>query len=207
MEVHESVIRDGLPQLPRPLIGLREPHGQNTLLMRAEDGNARTLRDNLEKLGFFGSRCDMSREDPQTGSVIGAGVIIVDTDHPEPATVSVLAASPASIIALIGHESRSRLQRALEIEPFSILMKLAGQLFFAFNEHQRRRHLRDELSTARGRLGARRIFVKAIIHLMGTYGFDDDEAHQHLRKESMRRRISVEAFRKACSLRTRTPSD
>ena len=71
-------------------------------------------------------------------------------------------------IALIGHESRSRLQRALEIEPFSILMKLAGQLFFAFNEHQRRRHLRDELSTARGRLGARRIVVKAIIHLMGT---------------------------------------
>jgi AmiR/NasT family two-component response regulator len=181
-----------LPQLPRPLIGLRQPHGQNTLLMRAEDGNARTLRDNLEKLGFFGTHRDVSREDPQTGSVIGAGVIIVDTDHPEPATVSVLAASPAPIIALIGHESRSRLQRALEIEPFSILMKLAGQLFFAFNEHQRRRHLRDELSTARGRLGARRIVVKAIIHLMGTYGFDDDKAYQHLRKESMRKNISVE---------------
>jgi AmiR/NasT family two-component response regulator len=198
VEVHEGVIRDGLPQLPRPLIGLRQPHGQNTLLMRAEDGNARTLRDNLEKLGFFGSRCDVSREDPQTGSVIGAGVFIVDTDHPEPTTVSVLAASPAPIITLIGHESRSRLQRALEIEPFSILMKLAGHrgvftsLFFAFNEHQRRRHLRDELSTARGRLGARRIVVKAIIHLIGTYGFDDDEAYQHLRKESMRRRISVE---------------
>jgi hypothetical protein len=68
----------------------------------------------------------VSREDPQTGSVIGAGVIIVDTDHPEPATVSVLAASPAPIIAPIGHESRSRLRRALEIEPSSILMKLAG---------------------------------------------------------------------------------
>jgi AmiR/NasT family two-component response regulator len=56
-------------------------------------------------------------------------------------------------------------------------------LFFAFNEHQRRRHFRDELSTARGRLGARRIVVKAIIHLMGTYGFDDDEAYQHLRRK------------------------
>jgi AmiR/NasT family two-component response regulator len=138
--------------------------------MMAEDGNARTMRDNLEKLGLFGSRCDVSREDPQTSSVIaGAGVIIVDTDHLEPATVSVLAASPAPIIALIGHESRSRLQRALEIEPFSNLMNLAGHrgeftsLFFSFNEHQRRRHLRDELSTARGRLGARRIVVKAII--------------------------------------------
>jgi AmiR/NasT family two-component response regulator len=42
---------------------------------------------------------------------------------------------------------------------------------------------------ARGRLGARRIVVKAIIHLIG---FDDDDAYQHLRKESMRKRISVE---------------
>jgi AmiR/NasT family two-component response regulator len=93
------------------------------------------------------------------------------------------------------HEGVICLQRALEIEPFSILMKLAGHrgvftsLFFAFNEHQRRRHLRDELSTARGRLGARRIVVKAIIHLIG---FDDDDVYQHLRKESMRKRISVE---------------
>ena len=81
-----------------------------------------------------------------------------------------------------------------------ILTKPAGyrgvftSLFFAFNEHQRRRHLRDELLTARGRLGARRIVVKAIIHLMGTYGFDNDEAYQHLRKESMRMSISVEYF-------------
>jgi AmiR/NasT family two-component response regulator len=199
VEVHEGVITDGLPQLPRPLHGLRQPRGQNTLLMMAVDGNARTLRDNLEKLGFFVSGCDVSREDPQTGSVIaGAGVIIVETDHLEPATVSVLAASPAPIIALIAHESPSRLQRALEMEPFSILMKLAGHrgvfasLFFAFNEHQRRRHLRDELSTARGRLGARRIVVKAIIYLIGIHGFDDDEAYRHLRNESMRKRISVE---------------
>ena len=27
---------------------------------------------------------------------------------------------------------------------------------------------------------------------MGTYGFDDDEAYRHVRKESMRKRISVE---------------
>jgi AmiR/NasT family two-component response regulator len=79
-----------------------------------------------------------------------------------------------------------------------VLTKPAGHrgvftsLFFAFNEHQRRRHLRDELSTARGRIDARRIVVKSIIHLMETYGFDNDEAYRHLRKESMRRSISVE---------------
>ena len=182
--------------IQRPMVNFR---GKNALMMMAEDGNARTLRDILEKLGFFVSRCDVLSENPQTDSAIaGAGVIIVDTDHLEPAAVSLLASPAAPIIALIGHESPSRLQRALEIEPFSILMKPVGHhgvftsLFFAFNEHQRRRHLRDELSTARGRLGARRIVVKAIIHLMGIYGFDDDEAYQHLRKESMRKRISVE---------------
>ena len=78
-----------------------------------------------------------------------------------------------------------------------VLRKPAGHrgvftsLFFAFNEHQRRRHLGDELSTARGRLGARRIVVKAIIYLIGIHGFDDDEAYRHLRKESMRKRMSV----------------
>jgi AmiR/NasT family two-component response regulator len=182
--------------IQRPMLNFR---GQNALLMMAEDGNARTLHDILEKLAFSVSRCDVSSEGPQTElAIAGAGVIIVDTDHLEPATVSLLAGSAGPIIALIGHESPSRLQRALEIEPFSVLMKPVGHhgvftsLFFAFNEHQRRRLLRDELSTARGRLSARRIVVKAIIHLMETHGFDDDEAYRHLRKESMRNRISVE---------------
>ena len=173
MEVHEGVIRDRLPQLLARCMAFASRAARTRFGRWWRNGNARTLRDNLEKLGFFVSRCDVSREDPQTGSVIaGAGFIIVDTDHLEPATVSVLAPSPAPIIALIGHEFPSRLQRALEIEPFSILMKPSGHrgvftsLFFAFNEHQRRRHLRDELSSARGRLGARRIVVKVIIYLM-----------------------------------------
>jgi AmiR/NasT family two-component response regulator len=64
-------------------------------------------------------------------------------------------------------------------------------LFFAFNEHERRRYLRDELNCPRAawRQADSR---NGILHLMGTYGFDDDEAYQHLRKESMRKRICVE---------------
>ena len=37
--------------------------GKNALMMMAEDGNARTLRDILEKLGFFVSRCDVLSEE------------------------------------------------------------------------------------------------------------------------------------------------
>ena len=110
--------------IQRPMVNFR---GQNALLMMAEDGNARRLRDILDKLGFFVSCCDVSSEDPQTDSAIaGAGVIIVDTDHLDPATVSLLAGSASPIIALIGHEFPSRLQRALEVEPFSVLMNLSA---------------------------------------------------------------------------------
>ena len=182
--------------IQRPMVNFR---GQNALLMMAEDGNARRLRDILDKLGFFVSRCDVSSEDPQIDSAIaGAGVIIVDTDHLDPATVSLLAGSAAPIIALIGHESPSRLQRALEVEPFSVLMKPVGHhgvftsLFFAFNAHRRHRDLHDELSTARERIGSRRMVVKAIIRLMETHGFDDEEAYRRLRQESMHSRVSVE---------------
>ena len=112
--------------------------GQSALLMMAEDDNTRRLRDILEKLGFFVSRCDVLSEGPQTGSAIAcAGLIIVDTDHLENPTVSLLAGSMAPIIALIGHESPSRLQRAMEVEPFSVMMKPVGtrgvftSLFFA----------------------------------------------------------------------------
>jgi len=171
--------------------------GQSALLMMAEDDNTRRLRDILEKLGFFVSRCDVLS--PQTDSAIAcAGLIIVDADQLESPTVSLLAGSMAPIIALIGHESPSRLQRALEVEPFSVLMKPVGNrgvftsLFFAFNAHRRHRNLHDELSTARERIGSRRVVVKAIIRLMETEGFDDEEAYRRLRQESMRSRVSVE---------------
>jgi len=182
--------------IQRPMVNFR---GQNALLMMAEDGNAKRLRDLLEKLGFFVSRCDMSSEAPQTDAAIAcAGLIIVDTDQLESPTVSLLAGSMAPVIALIGHESPSRLQRALEIEPFSVLMKPVGNrgvftsLFFAFNAHRRHRNLHDELSTARERIGSRRVVVKAILRLMETEGFDDEEAYRRLRQESMRSRVSVE---------------
>ena len=48
--------------IQRPMVNFR---GQNALLMMAEDGNARRLRDILDKLGFFVSRCDVSSEDPR----------------------------------------------------------------------------------------------------------------------------------------------
>jgi AmiR/NasT family two-component response regulator len=65
-------------------------------------------------------------------------------------------------------------------------------LFFAFNEHQRRHQIHAKLVTAQERLSARRIVVKAIVQIMQSFSFDDEEAYRYLRKESMRKRISIE---------------
>jgi AmiR/NasT family two-component response regulator len=167
--------------------------------MMADNRNCLTLRDVLERLGVASNRSEPQGSDSQTHGLIGcADVIIVDLDILDSAIVPLLAGSSAPVIALIGHESPSRLQRALDIEPSSVLMKPVGHngvftaLFFAFNEYQRRRTLRENLRDAEERLSARRIVVKAILQIMQAFGFDDEEAYRHLRKESMHQRVSVE---------------
>jgi AmiR/NasT family two-component response regulator len=180
----------------RPVQNFR---GRSALLMMADDRNCWALRDILEKLGVALCRCEPQGSDAQTqGLVEAADVIIADMDMLEAAIVPLLANAAAPVIALIGHETPSRLQRAFDIEPSSVLMKPVGHngvftsLFFAFNEHQRWRQIRDKLVNTQERLSARRIVVKAIIQLMQSFGFDDEEAYRYLRKESMRKRISVE---------------
>jgi len=182
--------------MQRPVQNFR---GRRALLLMADDRNCRVLRDILEKLGVSLSRSEPQSSDAQTeGQIAAAEIVIVDTDALEPAVVPLLAAAQVPVIALIGHETPSRLQRALDIGPSSVLMKPVGHngiytsLYFAFNEHQRRRDLRDRLESAQERLAARRIIVKAILHLMETSRFDDEGAYTYLRKESMRRRISIE---------------
>ena len=66
-------------------------------------------------------------------------------------------------------------------------------LFFAINEHARdRQQAQDTVASLGAASGARRIVVKAVLQLMQSFGVDDEEAYRHLRKESMRQRITVE---------------
>jgi AmiR/NasT family two-component response regulator len=111
---------------------------------------------------------------------------------------AVVAGAALPVVAVIGIESPSRLQRAFDIEPSAVLMKpvrsngVYTALFFAFNEKHRRQQLNGKLATLQERQGARRILVKAILHLMQSLGLNDEEAYRHLRKESMSRRIPIE---------------
>lgn len=182
--------------MQRPVQNFRD---RRALLLMPDDRNCRALSDTLEKLGVTSNRSEPHDSDLRTESLIAAAdVILVDTDTLEPAIVPLLANLASPVIALIGHESPSRLQRVLDIDSCSVLMKPIGpngvytSLFLAFNEHRKRRQSQERALVAKERSSARRIVVKAILQVMRTLGLDDEEAYRHLRKESMRRRISVE---------------
>jgi two-component system, response regulator / RNA-binding antiterminator len=186
--------------------------GRAALLITQEDRNADVLKTTLGKLGVSVALCDPRAGGERTSELAAlADIVIVDTDAVEPADAVLFAGSRLPVIALIGLESPTRLQRAHDIQPTAVIMKpvrsngVFTALYFAFNERRRQQQLKDTLASATERIAARRIVVKAIIHLMQCSGFDDEEAYRmqcsgfddeeayrYLRKESMSRRISVE---------------
>jgi two-component system, response regulator / RNA-binding antiterminator len=173
--------------------------GRTALLLMQEDLDAKTLCNTLNKLGVKVTLCDHRAGGDKLRELTAlADIAIVDTDVIEPADVALFTNSHLPIIALIGLESPTRLQRAHDIEPTAVIMKpvrangIFTAFYFAFNEKRRRQQLRDALASSTERLAARRIIVKAIVHLMQCLGFDDEEAYKYLRKKSMSRRVSVE---------------
>jgi len=182
--------------MTRPVQNFR---GCSALLVMAEDRNAQSLKVTLGKLGITPTHFDPqgSAADLKS-SMASADIAFIDTDMLDAQFVSVIAHAALPVVAVIGIESPSRLQRAFDIEPSAVLMKpvrsngVYTALYFAFNERQRRQQLLGKLSTIQERQAARRIVVKAILHLMQGFGFDDEEAYRHLRKESMAKRIPVE---------------
>lgn len=182
--------------MTRPIQNFR---GCSALLVMAEDRNGQSLKVTLGKLGIT-----CHHFDPQgpaadlKSSMASADMAFIDTDMLDAQFVPVIAGAALPVVAVIGIESPSRLQRAFDIEPSAVLMKpvrsngVYTALYFAFNERQRRQQLLGKLSTIQERQAARRIVVKAILHLMQGFGFDDEEAYRHLRKESMAKRIPVE---------------
>jgi two-component system, response regulator / RNA-binding antiterminator len=173
--------------------------GIQALLLGPDDQNRQTLSQALEPLGLVVTCYEPQGTDSQTKSLIeSAGIVFVDTDSIDLAVLPLLTGTSHPVVALIGHESPSRLQRAFEFEPSAVLMKpvrrhgLYTAVFFATNECLRRQQLVGKLGATQNRQAARRLVFKAILQVMAELGADDDEAYRYLRKESMRQRISIE---------------
>jgi AmiR/NasT family two-component response regulator len=170
-----------------------------------EDAGRKTLLAVLRNLGMVASMVDpLGADEPSyEGDLAAADLIIFDADVGQsPALVERLALAPS--IAVIGMETPSRLARLTRLRVSTHLMKplrssgVFSAVFLATNEWAERQRLRRDHEAMAARVRDRRSVIRAVIQVMACRGCDDDEAFTLLRRESMRRRISVESL--ACKI-------
>ncbi|MFO1087664.1 MAG: ANTAR domain-containing protein [Reyranellaceae bacterium] len=167
--------------------------GRHALIAHPADQNRLLLETTLSKLGL-----SVAMLDQQAAEVPGiVDVAFVDVDDAG-STHLPWAEGEVPLVAMIGHESPSRLQRAFELQPSAFLLKpvrpsgVYTAIFFAINGHARDRHIARTVASLEARHRARRVVTKAVLLVMQRERVDDDEAYRRLRKESMRLRITVE---------------
>jgi AmiR/NasT family two-component response regulator len=174
----------------RPIQNFR---GLNAVIVAPDDGNRAVLAATLGRLGL-----GVTSRPAGLPAGDAADILFVDADALDPGRDPALSGGTTALVAVIGHETPSRLQRAYELEPSAFLMKpirpsgVFTAVYFAANEHRRRRETLERLAGLEARLGARRFVVKAILQLVEAHGIDDEEAYRRLRCESMRQRVTVE---------------
>ncbi len=174
--------------------------GLRAVVLQADDRNRAVIAETLIRLGLLVVAVDPCSDGENNSAVMAsADVLFFDADIAElpvlPAGVDVAA---APLVAVIGLETPSRLQRAFDLGPTAVLHKpirssgIYSALFFAINEHRRRSEMLERLRDMEGRRAARRFVNKALLQIMQERGLDDEEAYSMLRKESMRQRLTVE---------------
>ena len=166
-------------------------------MVHPADQNRLVLETTLAKLGL-----GVTALDPLVGQTLATSVDRIDLaflDVDSGGTCALpCGQGDIPLVAMIGHESPSRLQQAFELLPSAFLLKpvrpsgVYTAIFFAINGHARDRQQARTVSSLEARHRARRLVMKAVLRLMERHGVDDDEAYRRLRKESMRLRMTVE---------------
>jgi AmiR/NasT family two-component response regulator len=126
-------------------------------------------------------------------------VLFVDCDLIDPFELPV---NPVivPIVALVGIEAPSRLRSLYQQGTTAILRKpvhsaiVYSALVLGVNTYQRLQQMETSIEMQEQRRRQRRAVVKAIVRIMKVHRVDDDEAYRLLRRESMRARLSVEAY-------------
>ena len=180
--------------MSRPIHNFR---GRHALVILPIDQNRLVLEGTLVKLGL-----GVTAVDPLAGEALPTGddsvdLVFLDVDGSGSCALP-WGHGEIPLIAMMGHESPSRLQQAFELLPNAFLLKpvrssgVYTAIFFAINGHARDRQQTRAMASLEARHRARRLVMKAVLRVMARHGVDDDEAYRRLRKESMRLRITVE---------------
>lgn len=128
-------------------------------------------------------------------------VLFIDSDLNVAVETGVLEPSRClPVIGIIGVEAPSRLRSLMQLGATATLRKpvhratVYSALFVGINEFRRRRYLADRLEEHERRRLLRKSLVKAVLMVMQRSGIDHAAAYDHLRRESMRSRQSIEEF-------------
>lgn len=182
---------------PRPLLNFR---GLSALLLLPEDQNSTVLERTLQRLGLSVRQHDPAvpvlPSDDQENRI---DIVFADADASTmPSLPDPMSAYP--VIALIGHETPTRLLRSHEMAADTFLLKpvrtqgVFTAIFFALNEHREREILESRIADVSARHAARRHVIKAVLLIMDRFDLDEDAAFCRLRQESMARRLTIEDF-------------
>lgn len=104
------------------------------------------------------------------------------------------------VIGLVGIEAPSRLRTLMQFGATAFLSKpvhsgaIFSALYLAINTFEQKADLRLSIQELEMRRRYRRHVIKAVTLLMKSHSLDDEGAFALLRKESMRARLSLEAY-------------
>ncbi|MCM2477090.1 ANTAR domain-containing protein [Rhizobium sp. CG5] len=104
------------------------------------------------------------------------------------------------VIGLVGIEAPSRLRTLMQFGATAFLSKpvhsgsIFSALYLAINTFEQKVDLRLSIQELERRRRYRRHVIKAVTMVMKTHSLDDEGAFAVLRKESMRARLSLEAY-------------
>jgi AmiR/NasT family two-component response regulator len=174
--------------------------GQRGVLSGGPGMAVETLEASLSRLGMTLVR--LSDVDP-AGLDAQRDILLLDGDCPLAPGLAGPAGSLISrvpAIGLVGVEAPSRLKALMDLGVTAFLRKpvhaaaVYAALFLSVNSYNRLRGMELALADHESRRRGRRAVVKAVVQLMQTTGISDDEAYDAMRRESMRRRISIEDY-------------
>jgi len=180
--------------MSRPVQNFR---GRHALVLHPADQNRTVLENTLVRLGLGVTSIDSTTGEPMPSMRERVDLAFVDVDSGG-SCATPWGPGDIPLVAIIGHESPSRLQQAFELLPSAFLLKpvrpngVYTAIFFAINGYVRDRKQARVVACLEARHHARRLVMKAVLRLMERHGVDDDEAYRRLRKESMRLRVTVE---------------
>jgi AmiR/NasT family two-component response regulator len=171
--------------------------GARALVIHQPDANRETLARTLKQLGLLVAEVGSDDETAILAAREACDILFYDADQ-TPVSILGTDMTDAPHVALIGHEVPSRLARVARQRCCGFLLKpiratgVFSALYLAFNEAAARRREAAERAALEERLRGRRFVVKAILQLGAERRLDDEAAFRWLRRESMRRRLSIE---------------